>query len=80
VLLLINGAPGVGKSTLARRYADDHPLTLVVEIDAIRTQLGGWQTRDESRLIARELAIALIRAHLAAGHDIVVPPTIPNGS
>jgi predicted kinase len=73
VLLLINGAPGVGKSTLARRYADDHALSLVVEIDAIRTQLGGWQTHEESRLIARDLAVALVRAHLAAGHDVVVP-------
>ena len=42
VLLLINGAPGVGKSTLAQRYAEEHPLALVIDIDAIRAQLGQW--------------------------------------
>jgi len=73
VLLLINGAPGVGKSTLGRRYADDHPLTLVVDVDGLRTQLGGWQQVDASKGVARELAVALARAHLRAGHDVVVP-------
>jgi predicted kinase len=73
VLLLINGAPGVGKSTLARRYAEEHPLALVIDIDAIRTQLGQWAQVEESRLVARDLAVALARAHLTKGHDVVVP-------
>ena len=71
-LLLVNGAPGVGKSTLAQRYADAHPLALVVDIDGLRTQLGQWADREETRLVARELAIVLIDAHLRAGHDVVV--------
>jgi predicted kinase len=73
VLLLINGAPGVGKSTLARRYADEHPLALIVEIDAIRMQLGQWAALDESRLVARGLALAMARAHLLSRHDVIVP-------
>jgi predicted kinase len=73
VLLLINGAPGVGKSSLARRYADDHPLALIVDIDSIRTSLGQWARFEESRLVARDLALALARAHLRSGHDVVVP-------
>jgi predicted kinase len=73
VLLLINGAPGAGKSTLAHRYADEHPLTLVIDIDAIRTQLGQWAKLEESRLVARDLALGLARAHLANGYDVVVP-------
>jgi predicted kinase len=72
VLLLINGAPAVGKSTLAQRYADQHPLALIVDIDSIRTRLGQWARVDESKLVARDLALALSRAHLQQGHDVVV--------
>jgi predicted kinase len=73
VLLLINGAPGVGKTTLAQRYAQEHPLALLIEIDAIRTQLGQWAELEASRLVARDLAEALARAHLRNGYDVVVP-------
>lgn len=72
-LILVNGPPGVGKSALARRYLGDHPLALVVEIDELRMAMGGWAQHEESRLQARTLALALVRAHLGAGHDVVVP-------
>ncbi|MDR7312720.1 putative kinase [Nocardioides luteus] len=45
-LILINGMPGVGKSTLARRFAADHPGTLVCDVDVLRTFVSGW--RDDS--------------------------------
>nr|WP_275588384.1 AAA family ATPase [Microlunatus panaciterrae] len=71
---MINGAPASGKSTLARRYADAHPLTLVLDIDEIRGMLGGWFDRaGEAGLRARALAVAMARVQLAAGQDVVVP-------
>jgi predicted kinase len=73
-LVLLNGPPAVGKSTLARRYADDHPLTLVLEIDTVRALLGAWlEEWQRSGTAARVIALAMARAHLEAGHDVIVP-------
>ena len=76
MLLVINGAPGVGKSTLARSYADTHPLSLVVDIDSIRLRLGAWAEYDESKSVARDLAVALVGEHLQRGHSVIVPQFI----
>jgi predicted kinase len=73
-LVLLNGPPAVGKSTLARRYADEHPLTLVLEIDTVRALLGAWlEEWRRSGTVAREIALAMARTHLEAGHDVIVP-------
>jgi predicted kinase len=73
-LILLNGPPACGKSTVARRYADDHPLALNLDVDLVRDLIGRW--RDEPHaagLLAREIALAAARTHLDAGHDVVVP-------
>ena len=73
-LVLLNGPPAVGKSTVARRYADDHPLTLVLEIDTVRALLGSWlDDPQRSGWAARMIALAMARTHLEAGHDVIVP-------
>ena len=73
-LVLLNGPPAVGKSTLARRYADEHPLTLVLEIDTVRALLGSWlEEWQRSGTVARMIALAMARTHLEAGHDVIVP-------
>lgn len=73
VLLLLNGPPGVGKSTLARGWAESLRLALVVEVDGLRASLGGWRDDPTSMVVARDLALVLVRSHLEAGHDVVVP-------
>jgi predicted kinase len=73
-LILVNGPPGVGKSTLARMFAEDHPLSLDLDIDRVRDLLGRWREHAaEAGLLARAVATAAARTHLAAGHDVVVP-------
>ncbi len=73
-LILLNGPPGVGKSSVARRYIDDHPLAFCLEVDGIRRLIGHWQDRStESGLFARKMALAMVDVHLHEGHDVVVP-------
>lgn len=73
-LILLNGPPGIGKSTVARRYVADHPLAFCLDIDGIRRLIGHWQERPtESGLLARRMATAMIAEHLAGGHDVIVP-------
>ncbi|HET9128652.1 MAG TPA: AAA family ATPase [Propionibacteriaceae bacterium] len=72
-LVLINGAPGSGKSTIASAVAGRRPLALALDIDVLKHNLGQWRADQRaSGLQARRLALALIREHLGAGHDVVV--------
>ena len=73
-LILINGNPGMGKSTLAERYTNEHPLTLNLDVDRIWHMMGQWQTMlDESHRLKQKHSYALAESHLAEGYDVVVP-------
>lgn len=76
-LVHLNGAPGVGKSTLARRWAADRPGTLVLDVDVLRTFVSGW-TDDYSGAgaLVRPVALAAITAYLAQGRDVVLPQLV----
>jgi predicted kinase len=76
-LVILNGPPAAGKSTLARLYVADHPLALNLDIDRIRDLLGGWQEAPgEAGLAARAIALAGARAHLERGYDVVIPQLV----
>lgn len=73
-LIHLNGPPGIGKSTLARRYIDDHPLAFCLDIDGFRRLIGRWREHEqESGLLARRMALQMAATHLSDGHDVVVP-------
>lgn len=78
-LIHLNGPPGIGKSTLARRYVTEHPETLNCDIDVLRTFIGGWEN-DFARAgaLIRPAALAMIKAYLASGHDVVLPQMLIN--
>lgn len=74
MLIHLNGPSRIGKSTLARRYGDDHPGVLVLDIDVIAGLIGG--SRDDFfavERVARELGRCMARHHLGQGRDVIVP-------
>ena len=73
-LVLLNGPPASGKSTIAARLVAQRPLALNLDIDVIRSLLGDWKARPpEGGIAARRLALAMARVHLGAGNDVIVP-------
>ena len=73
-LILLNGPPGIGKSTMAARYADEHPDTLCCDIDVLRTMVGGWEDDYAGAgALIRPVALAMISAYLRESGDVVLP-------
>ena len=35
--------------------------------------MGAWETHEESKLLARLVAVEMARTHLRSGHDVVIP-------
>lgn len=76
-LVLVNGLPASGKSTVARQWCDRQTpdrLPLCLDIDVLRSMIGGWHRKPEqSGLAARAVAVAGIARHLTGGGDVLVP-------
>jgi hypothetical protein len=80
VLILLNGPPASGKSTIAERFVQSRPLTLNLDIDVVRGMLGGWlENPTTAGLVARSLALAMAETHLTSGHDVIVPQFLGHG-
>lgn len=76
-LLLFNGPPGSGKTTVARMIAESRPLSLRIDIDEVRDLIAGWHSSaGAGGLLARDLAAVMAARHLDAGHDVVVSQVI----
>jgi predicted kinase len=77
VLVHLNGAPGVGKSTIAERLVASRPGWLNCDIDILRTLIGGWKDAfaaagAQIRPVAREM----MAVQLATGRGVVLPQLI----
>ncbi|MGM1061872.1 AAA family ATPase [Saccharothrix sp. Mg75] len=70
-LVVLNGPPGCGKSTLARRWTADRPGALALDVDVVRDLISGDPA--EAGPPARDIAVAAARTHLRSGRDVVVP-------
>jgi predicted kinase len=73
-LIHLNGPPGIGKSTIAQLYVDNHPGVLNLDIDQVRSLIGGWRERfRETGEIVRPIALNMARAQLGQGRDVIMP-------
>ncbi len=76
-LIHLNGPSRVGKSTLAYRYADNHPGTLCLDVDVLVGQVDGWREDFSAAfLVATARSLALAKSHLHDGQDVVVPQLV----
>lgn len=78
-LILLNGPPGIGKSTLSRRYAEEHSPALNIDVDRLRDAVGGWQERQDVSMVQKyRFAYAMAQIHLSDGYDVAVADQIEN--
>lgn len=73
-LIILSGPLGVGKSTIAAMYVDNHPLALNLDIDDVRLHLGQWREHpEESARQSKHMAEEMARINLMAGYDVIIP-------
>lgn len=73
-LIILSGPLGIGKSTIAKKYIEDNPLALNLDIDEIRKFLGHWREHAvESAKLSEKMAEDMARTNLLAGHDVIIP-------
>lgn len=76
-LILLNGPPGIGKSTLSARYANEHTPALNIDVDRLRDSVGKWQENQDVSMVQKyKFAYAMAEIHLYDGYDVVVADTI----
>lgn len=76
-LIILNGSPGVGKSTLAARLQEEIPASVLIDIDELRRGIPGYhEKREESLRRAHELAEKAIEENFTAGYDVIIDKAI----
>jgi len=79
-LILLNGPPGIGKSTIAGMYADRHPGVLNLDVDKVRCLIGGWQEDFQAAgNLVRPIALSMATTHLTAGYPVIMPQYLDSG-
>jgi len=77
-LIILNGPPGVGKSTIAARLHQELPSSAIIDIDELRrtTMPDYREQREESLRLAHELAAEAIDDNFKNGYDVIIDKAI----
>jgi len=70
-LVLLNGAPGTGKSTIADLLSESDPVGVALDLDLMKHALPQWPIDPtDAGLEARALCLSRARAHLLAARNV----------
>jgi len=73
-LIILYGFASSGKSTLAKRYIDDNPMTIAIEGDELINMIGGWRKNEsDARHLVFEYTKSIAEIHLGNNHDVFIP-------
>ena len=76
IIYLTCGLPGSGKSTWAKKFTGQHPNTIIVCKDNIRTMLHGEYKYNRSiEVVVKEICKQAIKIALRKGFDIIIDET-----
>ena len=76
-LIILNGPPGVGKSTIAVRLHEKIANSILIDVDELRRSIPDYkERRQESLLLAYEKTRDVIEDALKIGQDVIIDKAI----
>ena len=76
-LIILNGSPAAGKTTLAGKLHQDIPMSLLADVDVWRKMVSGWEKDRETSLdLAYKFSVGGVEAYLKTGNSVIVDKAI----